>query len=360
MPSPTAASRVLALLLLAAAPPVARAQDPLAAGIARWRDFLASTNGPNESLAAMRGGAERELGTAQRALDQGRRLASLYRLTLVQGNLGAVAFQISEGGGKPADEALMDRAFEALGKELAPHLGASKPADFAELRPAAVRALAEAAAPHVRGYYFASRDYGRATFPDAGLLYLGSARAERDLVAFVRTLREPAAGDDVAPRPLTDEIAALGREMLAAYRPPLSLDRHQEFVAAHGALDEARDLDAAGLRHGALLRYLQAAIRFAPLQATATPPTREQLIEQLAAAQPPAGDARDHSVARMLIELAEVELSTKAPGEATPAALAIATAALPRYWQAMSPATSPAPPPATPELTVTLVRWPYA
>ena len=65
-------------------------------------------------------------------------------------------------------------------------------------------------------------------------------------------------------RRLSDELDALEGELLSAYKPPASIDRHREFIAASSTLKEARELDAAGLSYGALLRYLQAVLRVAP------------------------------------------------------------------------------------------------
>jgi hypothetical protein len=139
-----------------------------------------------------------------------------------------------------------------------------RPDELAGVQPAALRALGEAALPQLRVYYDASLEYGRNTMPDSGLFYLGSAQAQRDFVAFARTLAERSSARAPAVRALEPELDALDKEMLAAYRPPLSIDKHPQFITASSLLKEARELDAARLRYGALLRYLQAAYRFAP------------------------------------------------------------------------------------------------
>jgi len=54
------------------------------------------------------------------------------------------------------------------------------------LRPAAVRAVAEAALPQVRAFYESSLEYGRNTMPDFGFFYLASAQAQKEFAAFCR------------------------------------------------------------------------------------------------------------------------------------------------------------------------------
>ena len=61
--------------------------------------------------------------------------------------------------------------------------------------------------------------------------------------------------------------------LLAAYRPPARSTRTADFITASAALKEARELDAAGLRYGALLRYLQASLALRP-----APPGRARPI----------------------------------------------------------------------------------
>ena len=145
--------------------------------------------------------------------------------------------------------------------------------------------------------------------------------------------------------------------MLAAYRPPAAIDSHGDFITTSAALKEARELDAAGLRYGALLRYLQASLRFAPLRpAVTTDPARlaERLREldvQLASG------SVDHSLGRLFLEIAQEAQAGGSPQDGATAA-AIAGDVLPRYFAALAPAT-PAPPQAEPRVTVTLVRWPY-
>jgi hypothetical protein len=266
------------------------------------------------------------------------------------------------------DQAAFEAEWEQAGLRLREARGPLSAGALAGVQPALARALGEAALHQVHVYYDASLEYGRSTSPDFGLFYIGAAQGQLDFVAFLRTLRSPVlvqgAGAAVPPlRSLSFELDELEGDLLAAYRPPASIDKHREFISASAALKMARELDAAGLRYGALLRYLQAAQRVAPLRlASASPP-----------AQPAAGPlprsleerGTDHSLGRVFLELAEAERA-KEQGAASvpPAAAASGTAAairgdvLPRYFAALQEAPQRAARP-EPRATVTLVRWPY-
>jgi hypothetical protein len=231
-----------------------------------------------------------------------------------------------------------------------------------DVRPAALRAIGEASLPQAGVFYHASVEYGRSTTPDSGLYYLGAAKGQRDFVSIVETLGEAGAFTGPArhtPPPVRDvsgELEALQDDLLAAYRPPASVDRHREFIVANSMLKEARELQALGLRHGALLRYLQASVRVAPLRAGAPAPDAS-LPNRLKALEPRLGGA-DHSIGRLLLEWAQADLAEHATDGQALVAAAIASDALPRYFAALEP-ERPRPAPPSPSVTVTLVRWPY-
>ncbi|MBI3450674.1 MAG: hypothetical protein HY049_17390 [Acidobacteria bacterium] len=353
-----------ALLPLATTVPAApaagaSAADPLAAEIARWDAFVASNASTDETWAQIKGAVGPVLAKADEALLDGRRLLALNRLAAAHGYLRAWQYENDPAAPLKRDAEALEAEWNRLGRELAADIAPPPPAALVGVAPAAVRAIAEAAIPQVRSYYTASLDYGRATSPDYGYLYLGSALAERDLVAFCRTLREPAPAKLPAIRSIRPEIDALQGEILALYKPPASLDRHPEFIAASAALKEARELDSAGLRYGALLRYLDASLRSAALRDAGAglgkdaiePGLRE--FESRAAA-----GGVDHTIARIYLESARGDVAHATPEVGPKTAAAIIADVLPRYFAALDPprVESPRPPP---EVTVTLVRWPY-
>jgi hypothetical protein len=356
---------VLCLTLLALAPTVRaaaapRAPDPLAAEVARWETFLRVhvAAGPTDTLwPDIKQGSEPALQRTQQALRDRRRLLALLRLSVAREGLAAAAYMSQRAPAERTDTARFEAEWARMGAVLRRDLAPPAAAAFDGLRPALVRALAEAALPQVKVYYEASLDYGRSTTPESGLYYLGSAQAAREFVAFLRTL--PAgAGRAPALRGLGAELEALEGEMLSVYRPPLSIDRHREFIGAHSALKEARELDALGLHHGALLRYLQAALRFAPLRtpAPAVPADLRARLDRLAA--PLERGRADHTIARLFLEVAAADLAEHAQDGAAANAAAVAAEVLPRYLAALEPFRPPALRP-QPQVTITLVRWPY-
>jgi hypothetical protein len=158
-------------------------------------------------------------------------------------------------------------------------------------------------------------------------------------------------------RAIPQELDALEKELLAAYRPPASIDKHREFIVASATLKEARELDTAGLRHGALLRYLQAALRVAPLRAASAPLDPVLVARQLTTAEERlSATGVDHTIGQLFVEMARADVAAAGPNPAT--ASTIVTDVLPRYLAALEPAPA-GPPPEAPRVTVTLVRWPY-
>ncbi len=345
------------LASIAAAPPRA---DPLAAAIRSWSEYLSTNDSKDEMWLQIKESAAPAMDRVADAMQDGRRLLALQRLAGVQPELDAAKFL----GRVPAVERSSDAAFEAAwkraGRDLAGELGAPSPGALDGVTPAAVRAVGEASVPAVRVFYEASLEYGRNTMPEAGFYYLGVARAQQDLTALCRTLSAPSKLRPPPLRSLRNELDALEGELLAAYRPPASIDRHREFIAASATLKEARELDAAGLSHGAMLRYLQAVLKSAPLSGRAPVLTAEEAKTRLAAFHGRLSDAGgvDQSIGRIFLEAGEADLASAAPGTPPAQASAVAAEVLPRYLAALEPARPrPSPPPAT--VTVTLVRWPY-
>lgn len=372
----TALAALLGLAALAAsADDAPRTEDPLAAEIARWSRYLATHQAPkgDEFWPQIQAVTTPVLTAAEKALADGRRLLALQRLAAVQTNLAATVYVSEHTGPESRDEAAFVAEWERLGRELQADLGATAPGAFERVRPAAVRAMAEAAAAQIRGFYDAGLEMGKSIEPGEGLFYLGSARAQHEFAAFCRTLppltTTPLFGAPPRLRPLAHELDELETKLLAAYRPPASIDRHGEFIEANSTLNEARQLDAAGLRYGALARYLQAALRTAALRPPpAAPPDPAALADALRGFEKRLADPEvDHSIGRIFLESALADLAaatTPTSGSGNPPlakaanAEAIVSEVLPRYFAALQPATARPVLPA-PAVTVTLVRWPY-
>jgi hypothetical protein len=362
--------RTLVALLLASAaaagaarprpqPPLPASADPLAAEIGRFKAYLASPGASGELWDQVKGGGEPVLRRAESALHDGRRLLALQRLAAVRETFSAARYLYGQPEAVRQDatgfEAEWRRVGELLRADPAPAAGA-----LVDLRPAALRALGEAALPQPRVYHGASLDYARSTVIDSGLYYVGAALAQRDLPAFLRGLGWTDAGEPPPLRGLGPELDALEREILAAYRPPASIDRHPDFIRASAALKEARELDALGLRHGALLRYLQAVQRFAPVvtAGSAGAPDADVALEAgLGELDRRLAGPRDHTIGRLFLEAAQALAGTGEDRDPA-GARGIVAHVLPRYFAALEPAGPVAPRP-EPRATVTLVRWPY-
>lgn len=333
--------------------------DPLAREVSRWSRLLRESASKDETWLQIKGASEPLIAGAEQALREGRRLLALQRLASARAYLAAASYV----GSRPASQVKDVRGLEAewtrMGGVLRDSLGKPDPGALNGVSPAAARALGEAALSQVRVYYDSSLEYGRNTIPEQGLFYLGLAGAQRDFVSFCRAL-SPAVRPTSPPlRSLEPELDSLDGELLDAYRPPASIDQHTEFIAASSMLKEARELDAAGLRYGALLRYLQAAQRVSLLRGTTARLAGAALGARLREldARLSAGGV-DDSIGRLFLESARAEIAAAAPGAAVPVAGAIAGDVLPRYFAALEPAPPAVPKPA-PEVTVTLVRWPY-
>ena len=333
--------------------------DPLAGGIARWSAVLASDTRTDTLWLDAKKSAQPVLAQAEEELRQGLRLVALERLMAVEQTLGAALYAIE----RPAEERAQLAAFEAEWKRMGSALAdvvspgtASK--DLASpVRPAFVRALAELSTSQAREAYAASLEYGRNTEPQYGLYYLGAAQAHRKFVDVARAL--PAGPSLRAPavRGLSAEIDALQGDLLAAYQPPAAIDRHSEFIVASAALKEARELDAAGRHHAALLRYLQAAQRVAALRPAASTNAAD-VKRRLEETTRRFGTDVDHSIGRFFIERAQSALASSPAAAGDQVAAAIVAEIVPRYFAALEP-PRPAKASDKPRVTVTLVRWPF-
>src|SRR5262249_50742298 len=149
---------------------------------------------------------------------------------------------------------------------------------------------------------------------DAGLFYIGEARAQGELAALCRRLSENSSSKAPSLRDLGPELDALEARLLAAYQPPASIDRHSDFIGASSRLKEARELDAAGLRSGARLRSLQPVQAVAAIAPAAAPVAADVLPAKLAELDRALAAAGvDHSIGRTFLESAQAELDEKKP-----------------------------------------------
>jgi hypothetical protein len=336
--------------------------DLLSAEIQRWSSYLEANDASDEISTGVRQSARPVLERATQALKDGRRLLALQRLAAARELLAAAEYVAQQPGRN--DAAAFEAEWARAGKELSTGVASARGSRLPGLRTAALRALAESALAQVKVYHDASLEYGRNTTPQAGFFYLGTARAQLALVDLLVSLSatvDVPTARSVTPRSVQPELDALERQLLAAYRPPVSIDRHGEFIAASARLKEARELDAAGQHHGALLRYLQAAQRVAPLVRPSSAPAdaaaTAATIDRWQATLSKGGI--DHSIGRLFVQEAESAVLDAKPAAGGPdSAAIIVDDVLPRYLTALEPGRPAQAGPAA-AVTVTLVRWPY-
>jgi hypothetical protein len=340
-------------LLAHASPP----SDPLAAEVERWSAFLRDDRSTDDFSKQVKEGATAGMARIEQAMKEGQRQLALLRMSSVANDVAALRYLKERPAGQRQDAGSFEAEWKRMGDVLASSIGAPSPGVLDGVRPAALRAMAEASLAQVGVFYHASVEYGRSTTPDSGLYYLGAAQGQRDFADFVRALG-PAAPLQAPPvRAIAGELEELQNDLMSAYRPPASVDRHREFIVANSTLKEARELHAAGLRYAALLRYLQASVRVAPLRPGAAPPDAT-IQQKLDALESRLTRGMDHSLARLLLEWARADLAEHAADGKALVAAAVASDALPRYFASLEPERPRAAAPA-PSVTVTLVRWPY-
>jgi hypothetical protein len=329
--------------------------DPLAQAIHERAVVLRDTSITDPLWREVAPGARSLVARAESALVRGDRELALEWLAQAWPDLEAVRFTMA----RPDSERQSLAAFEAEWRREAAELLPATPPTLDGVTPADVRAQGEAALPPVREYYEASADYARSTSPGAGVFYLGAAHAQRSFAELCRSLSERSSRRAPPVRPLRGELDALENALLAAYRPPASIELHPRFIEASSALKEARELDEAGFHHGALLRYLLA-VQLASRVRGAPPSLSGDVLaarlREWRARLPATGV--DHSIGRVFLERAEFDFAAAPRESAHVAASAIVEHVLPAYVAALEPAKpATARPPAA--ITVTLVRWPY-
>jgi hypothetical protein len=214
---------LLVLLAWRATAQRATTDDRLGTEIERWSTFFRENTSTDELWGQIKGSVGPGLERVEKARQDERDLLALLRFTGVRENLSASAYL----QGLPA-EARQAAGFEAewkrMGGVLQGALGKPSPNALDGVEPLALRALGETALPKARIYYDASVEYGRNTMPDSGLFYVGAARAQVELAALARSLSVSKGESAPNVRAIDGELRDLESEMLAAYRPPLSID----------------------------------------------------------------------------------------------------------------------------------------
>lgn len=354
-----------ALSLLAAAPAPERGADADAvarvrAEVARLERALEAKDSRNPDWKEVGPGVAAALQRTRKALDAGYLYRGLEELATAR-----LPFRITEISQTvpAASMSRLDADLRRARVELAAYNREAR-APRQAARPAALRALAEALASRAQGLLDASRPYGAASGPDAGVNVLAQARATAELSGFCSSLPAARPGAPLPLRSWEPELQRLQKQVDDAFQPPRSIELHPQFIRLNATLKAARELDGERLFAGALYRYLDAVQQLAALEAAAVPDAAGQarLRAELAARTAEAGRSRgDDSVLRLFLERALFATGGgAAPGaDDWKQAAAIAERVVPAYRAVLA-----GPPPAEKvaaarPVTVTLVRWPF-
>jgi hypothetical protein len=116
--------------------------------------------------------------------------------------------------------------------------------------------IGQTSVSEIKVYYDASLEYGKNTVPDAGLYYIGATLAQLDFARFVSKLPRSNEADPAAPLSLSQEVRQFEDQLLAAYKPPASIDSHPVFIRTSAMVKQAHELQSAGSMYGAVYRVL--------------------------------------------------------------------------------------------------------
>jgi hypothetical protein len=294
---------------------------------------------------------------AQSNAAAGRNFRALEVLAEAEGLFIATNSMTESKKAGPPDIPRFETAWRAAGKEITAFNENAQQQQWHDL-PNAVRAIAESNQGKTTTLLNASRAYASVTDPQYGFYYLGQAQAAAAISRFAAGLPLHSRLKPPPLRSVLPELQKLQNEVLAAFQPPRSIEKHPEFIRLNATLKLANELDQAKLYAGALYQYLAATELFAVMEAPEPDgATQEELKARIAKAQNGVGTARDDSIAQIFLERADAFIAT--PGQNTwKRTAAIADKVLPAYAAYLQAA--PAVANATGRtINLTLVRWPY-
>ena len=228
--------------------------------------------------------------------------------------------------------------------------------------PAIVRALGENEISSIAPLTEASRAYAQVTAPESGFYYLANAESAAQFADFCHSLNLQRHGAAVEMRSIVPELQDLQKRVDAAFQPPRSIEKHQDFILINSILKTAKESDSSRLYFAAWYRYLQGLTQFGMLDATVPDAGKQADIRKAVAA---AGERlrqspEDDSIAQLFLEKAEQRLAAAKISDNDWKVLeVVAEQTLPAYYQARKTPLAPSTGTAGRLVTVTLVRWPY-
>ncbi len=228
--------------------------------------------------------------------------------------------------------------------------------------PAHVRAVAERAANRSARYYDAARAMAQATQPSNGLYYLGRARSQFELQKICKQLSTKGTVEPPPVRGLTGELADLEQRTAVEFgKPDAGTKKHDQFIVLNATIKELREMNEAGLYHGALYEYLEATLQLGLLSDEPTG-DRETLSEKAAAfTRRFKTDGIDHGIVLAFLEAAAADLENDDDAAADLASAAVIVQDVAPAYAAVvgTMPKRPQPEVAAGQVAITLVRWPY-
>jgi hypothetical protein len=343
-----------------AQPPSPRPGDKTGASIAaeaiRLKGVLASLKLPDVESEAYAGA----FGRVERARRSGHIFLSLFLLHPSAATLPAIEYQKAKADVEKGGLEALEQEWRRLGGALVERARQLTAAP-ARRSPLAVQAMLERALTQVQPHYQSGRLYGQQTTIDAGLFYLGRAKAQLEFALFCRGLGAVASGAAPRLRSLAPELEELEREVTQAYRRLGPADKDNTFIRINASLKVAQDLEREKRFSGALLQYLEV---FRALEAVNSLPAENLAAHSLKSLSESfrarlAGVKTDHSVGWLYWQMAQTALESGDANDLKQAAVILHHVA-PRYFKYMERIKEvPAPKIVAGEVTVTLARWPY-
>lgn len=308
--------------------PLAPVGEWIGAEGARLAELAAGLGEDGEEIAA-------ELAGVAETAEAGRLLLAAERLSSPRLGAEARAYR-SERRGSVTDLPALEVEARAVASEI--ERLEARAAESSSGRPAALRALADAAWVRGRAYHGAAVSYARVTSVSAGLFYLGAGRSLAAAAADLAGLPVAARGSSAGPsaEALEAELAELDRRTIAAYRAPgAEVEQHSAFIALNAEVKEARDLLAAGRPDGALLAALESRRRLEGILDDGAGPEPPELRRRAASFRDRCESAAwDASLGRLFVETAEDALAAEAPNQRSlREARAVLLHVLPRYFE---------------------------
>jgi hypothetical protein len=301
--------------------------------------------------------ATEALANCEAALDRGRLSLAVLELARAERVISAATY----GEGSSADASAFKERWSKERRQLANYTEASVRSGGWKA-PLAIRALEEAARGQVLPTIDAAQAYAPVTEIRYGQYYLGEARGLADFSRAVRAMKFAEAPMSPTVRSIAPELGALQSKANEAFKPPLSRDKHGQFIRLNSTLKIAEELNSAGLYAGAWYEYLAALLQYSTLQAPTVEAAEQSALKARVAAelQKPASSGTDDSLRRLFLEQAEaaVENEKASAADLTKASL-ILNVVLPGFSELVHGATKSPVPNAPKLVTVTLVRWPY-